>query len=229
MDKGILYGISTGPGDPELMTLKAVRILENVSVVATPRTRSGNAIAYDIASGVVDLSKKEVVYLEFPMSLDSDILQSNYKMQAAKIIDYLSKGVDVAMLNIGDASLYSTFSYVRDEVVSAGFESITVPGVNSFSASAGTLGISLTKSSLPMTVVPGRYKDIKSIIISPGTKVVMKPASEIGNIIKLLEEQNMLGQAYAVCNCGMPDEKVYQDITKLPLQGDYFVTIIILV
>lgn len=229
MNNGILYGVSTGPGDPELMTIKAAKVLEQARVIATPRTKNGNTIALDIASSVVDMAGKIIVYLDFPMSKEESVLIANYQRQAAIIIDYLRDGHDVAMLNIGDASLYSTFSYIRDIVVGNGFSSVVIPGVNSFSASAAVLGISLTKKNLPLTVIPGQYEELDNALSKPGTKVIMKPASQMADIVKLLSERHLLENSYAVCNCGLPEEMIYDELTKVPTRGSYLITIIVLI
>ncbi|MDE5557562.1 MAG: precorrin-2 C(20)-methyltransferase, partial [Ruminococcus sp.] len=109
---GKLYGVSVGAGDPELMTLKAVRIIEKSAVIAVPRT-SGKSLALSIVEKTIDLSGKIIIYLDFPMSRDKKILSENYD----KISEIICKNLyenDIAMLSIGDISIYSTFSYIAE-------------------------------------------------------------------------------------------------------------------
>ena len=103
MKYGILYGVSVGPGDPELMTVKAVRILERCPVVAAPRTAGEKTLALDIASGAADLRGKTILNLEFAMTRDPAELAASHRAAADTLENELREGRDVAMLNLGEA------------------------------------------------------------------------------------------------------------------------------
>ena len=117
---GVLYGVSVGPGDPELITLKAVRLIKECPVLAVPRTRGENTLALSIVMQTADIRGKEIVYTDFPMTRDKEILAKNYERIAELLAEYLEQGKNVAMLTIGDISIYSTFSYVGERAAQAG-------------------------------------------------------------------------------------------------------------
>ncbi|MBQ3473451.1 MAG: hypothetical protein IJH35_05245 [Methanobrevibacter sp.] len=99
MEKGTLYGVSIGPGEPELITLKALNIISNSKYIATPHTGTGDSLALSIVSQAIDLSDKEIMKLEFPMTKDKDILSKSHQVAADAIAEVLDTGNDVAMLN----------------------------------------------------------------------------------------------------------------------------------
>ena len=143
---GTFYGVSVGPGDPELMTLQAVRRLENCPVIAAPQTPKGGMLALDIAKGAVDLSGKTILPLRFAMSLDPAVQKAAHIEAARAVKEYLDAGQDVAMLNLGDVSVYATFGYLQEILEAEGCKTVMLPGVTSFCAAAARLGQSLTGS-----------------------------------------------------------------------------------
>lgn len=227
MKKGKFYGVSTGPGEPELMTLKAVHCIEKVQVIATPRTKGENTMALDIVKAVVDISDKEIVFLDFKMKKDADVLTSSHRQQADQVEEYLSKGQDVAMLNIGDASLFGTYCYIRELVEADGYETETIPGVTSFCAVAAVLGQSLTTMGKPMTIIPGSFGEVDKELDREGTKVIMKSASALPVVRQILEDKGLLSRTSMVANCGLETERVYRDITQAKEDEGYFVTILV--
>ena len=108
--KGIFYGVGIGPGDPELITLKAKRVLESCPVIATPQTSGGKTLALDIASQAVNLEGKTIVPLFFTMARDKEKQHAAHCQAAEEIEKYLAQGLDVAMLNLGDVSIFATYS-----------------------------------------------------------------------------------------------------------------------
>ena len=110
MKEGIFYGVSVGPGDPELMTRKAVRVIEECGVIVAPMTKGEKTLALDIARGAANLSRKEIVPIEFLMTRDREAQRQRHMEIAEQIAGYLRGGQDVTMLNLGDVSIYSTFS-----------------------------------------------------------------------------------------------------------------------
>lgn len=227
MAKGKLYGVSTGPGDPELMTVKAMNTIRKVQVIAAPRTKGENCMALDIVKGIMDVSDKEIEYLDFAMKRDSGVLNSTHRQQADQLIAVLETGKDVAMLNIGDASLFGTWCYIRDLVAEAGFEVETIPGVTSFSAIAAVLEQSLTTMNEPLMVIPGSYSDMKTVFAVPGSKVLMKSFRQLGAVKEAIEEAGLIDRASLVANCGLPTQRVYKDIRETEDNEGYFATILV--
>ncbi|MDD6154495.1 MAG: precorrin-2 C(20)-methyltransferase [Eubacteriales bacterium] len=226
-NRGKLIGVSIGPGDPELMTLKAVRAIESASVIATPRTKSGQMLAFDIAKQAVDMSSKTVLPIYFTMSRDPEVLKKAHEEAADKIEEYLKQGLDVAMLNLGDQSVFGTYCYVQDVIRDRGYETEMVAGVTSFCAIASLLGISLTDMNRPLIITPGNVTS--EVIDNDGTKVIMKSGKKLEEVISLLKEKGLLARSAMVADAGLPSQKIYKSLEEYE-EGDdlgYFATIIV--
>ena len=180
--KGVFYMTGVGPGDPELITKKAIRILEHCSVIAAPQ-KGARSLALTIAGEAADLSGKEILPLTFPMTEDPKILAQNYRDIADQIRIFLNQGRDVAMVILGDVSIYSTGTYIYRLLKNEGYEAVMVPGVPSFCAVAAALGTSLTEGSRPMHVIPAGRTDLDSALELDGTKILMKSGTHIYDII----------------------------------------------
>lgn len=228
MKKGVFYGVGVGPGDPELMTRKAVRVLERCPVIAAPRTKSGGMLALDIASAAVDLSEKTVVPLYFSMERDRDVQRTAHLAAAEAVREHLDGGRDVAMLNLGDVSIYATWSYLMELLKAQGYETVMVPGVPSFCAVAARLGVSLTEMDSPLHIAPGSM-DLDAVLDQPGTKVLMKSGRQLPAVLDALAARNALGTSMLVQNCGLPEETVYADLSQSRPEGrhGYFSTVVV--
>ncbi|SET06237.1 precorrin-2/cobalt-factor-2 C20-methyltransferase [[Clostridium] aminophilum] len=226
--RGVLYGVSVGPGDPELMTLRAVRTLEACDVIAAPEIKGGSHAALDIARRAVCLERKEIRMLSFTMSRDPEILVKSHEKQAEILIGILEQGKNVAMLNLGDASLYGTWEYIRDIAEHRGFETKTIPGVTSFSASAAALNVSLTSGADPLIILPASHPDITQKYLKlPGAKVLMKSGRNLAAIREMIEEAGLTDRAQMAVNCGMPDEKLFHSLRDAGDEEGYFSTILV--
>ena len=223
---GTFYGVSVGPGDPELITVKALRALGACPVIAVPRTRGENALALSIAQGAVDLSQKEIVYLDFLMSTDEDALAQNRAGHAAVIASRLERGEDVAMLSLGDISTFSTFSYLQ-ALLEDRFPVRVIPGVTSYCAAAAVLGKSLTVQDQPLTIIPASRTSMDSSLALPGTKVLMKSASSLKEVIEELDARGLAKRASLVQNCGLANQKVFDDIRDENIQAEYFTVVLV--
>lgn len=224
--KGTLYGVSVGPGDPELMTLQAVRLLKHCPVIAVPQTAGGGTVALDIASQTVDLSGKEMILLPFLMVRDRQKLHESHRRLAGLLRIPLDLGRDVAMLSLGDASVYSSFSYMAELLGTEGYPIAVSAGVTSFCASAAALGVSLTRMNQPVHIIPAGTDDGQALELS-GTKVLMKAGKALPQLISRLKERNQLDKAMLVQNCGLPDEKILKTIPADFEAPGYFTTVIV--
>lgn len=217
------YGVSVGPGDYELMTLKAVKILEKCNNIAVPKTHKGGTMALDIIKNVINIKNKNIIYLDFKMSRNAEENRLQHIKNAEIIIKELEKD-DVAMISIGDISVFSSFSYILDIIKKRGFESEIVAGVPSFCAVAAALGESLTVMKKPLHIIPGAFEDISKISDYDGTKVIMKSGNRLNNVLDALKYKD-----YSVVqNCGMKNQVIYkkgEDREKLSLS--YFTTILV--
>ena len=223
MNKGKFFGIGVGPGDPELLTLKAVRIIENVGVLAVPKTKDGKNVALDIVSKAIDISRKEILFLDFPMVKNKSILKEAHEENTSKIADILDKGSDVAFLTLGDVSIYSTFSYVHSKIEKMGYDTEICAGVPSFCAVAAKLKISLTSMKKPLHIIPAVHGDIEKTFELEGTKVFMKAGGSVKTIAN--EAKNKGFTVLGISDCGMESEREITDFEND--EFGYFTTIVV--
>ena len=215
---GTLYGVGVGPGDPSLITLKAVETIKAADIIAVPDT-GGEKIALNIVSDYVE--GKELMFCEIPMTKDKDALAQSHDKCAELICRRLSEGSNVAFITLGDPSVYSTYMYVHKRVVQKGFIARMVPGVTSFCASAAALGTALCEGKEPLHIIPAGYGNVNEALSLAGTKVLMKSKKK-GDIIQSLKDLGMLDKASMVECCGMENEKIYEQISDGCNSTGYF-------
>ena len=231
LKKGRFYGVSVGPGDPELLTLKAVRCLERCPVLAAPQTASGRMLALDIARGAADLRGKTILPLQFAMSRDAAVLRASHETAASAVRLFLDAGQDVAMLNLGDVSIYATFGYLQEILQAQGYATAMAAGVPSFCAAAARLNQPLTGGmDAPLTIAPGSRAD--KVLDTPGTKVLMKTGRQLPALLNTLDAHGALSRSALVCSCGLPDETIFPDLStaRPPQDGSkagYFATVLV--
>lgn len=222
---GKLYGVSVSSGDPELITLKAVRVIDSCRVIAVPRTKGENTLALSVAEKAVDLSNKKIIYIDFPMVRDKKILSENYE-RISEIICRELKENDVALLNIGDISIYSTFSYIAERVEAKGFETEQCAGVTSFCAVSALVGKPLVKESEQLHIIPYNAENVRNNDFSHGTYVIMKCGKNAPELTDILREKGLAERTYAVENCGLADERIYNNIDEINRCG-YFTVFVV--
>lgn len=220
---GILFGVSVGAGDPELMTIGAVKAIERCRIIAVPRTKNVSSLALFIAEQAVDMSGKEIIYFDFPMSHNGNEWKLSHVNAADIICGRLACGEDAAMLCLGDISVYSTFSYVAGIASQRGFICKWIPGVTSFCAAASVCGIPLVSGNEPLIVIPASAENFDKLIVQNGTKVIMKSRRITGKLRSALEGRSF----YAVSDCGLPGEHIYTDVDDIPENGSYFTVFIL--
>ncbi|MQN02048.1 MAG: precorrin-2 C(20)-methyltransferase [Lachnospiraceae bacterium] len=225
MDKntGILFGVGAGCGDPGDVTINAIKTLENCDVIVFP---SGKR-AYDIIKvSMPEISSKDLKFYNFPMIHDASALTARRKKIYSEVRDYLSDGKNVGFVTIGDVLVYSTFSYIRDLAVGDGFPVKIINGIPSFLSCAGRLGLILGQNDEEVHIIPGSA-DISSALDLPGMKIFMKLGKhlpELKNALAKKPEHEFLG---AVNRCGMSDEEIFTDISELPLEKSYLMTVFV--
>lgn len=223
--KGTLYGVGVGPGDPRLMTYLAVDTIKRCPVIAVPADGKGKAVAYKIASGIVeDIDAKECLNLSTPMIKDKAVLNAAYATAADTIIEQLEQGKDVACLTLGDPTIYSTYIYIHRLVKAKGYATEIVNGIPSFCAVSAKLGDSLVDRSEQLHVIPSTY-DIEDGLKLPGTKVLMKAASKMPIVKETLKRNDLKGAM--IENCGMPEEHIYHGVDEIPDQASYYSIIVV--
>ncbi len=225
MGLGKLYGVGVGPGDKELVTVKALRILKEADTVMVPLMKNGEKTAYHIIEDYVE--EKKVIECAMPMSKDFEALSRNYEALADSIEERLKAGNDIAFITLGDPTVYSTYMQLNEIITKRGYETEIIPGVPSFCAAAARLNMPLCERDEPLLVLPASYEKSRMGLHFPGTKVLMKANRAILKTRDILEEEGLLGQACMVERCGMEDEKVYRDLGGLEENSSYFSVIIV--
>lgn len=222
---GKLYGIGVGPGDPELLTLKAIRRIKESDVIAFPGTSKETCTAYDIVKQAIpDIDKKQVLAISMPMTKDSAQLAKSHQEGAKEIADLLHKNCTVAFLTLGDPTVYSTYLYIHSKMIAAGFNAEIVSGITSFCAVSARLNMGLVEKSQMLHVIPASYQ-IEDALTLKGTKVLMKAGKKISAVKELLKRQQV--EALMIENCGMTNEKIYWSVDEIPENAGYYSLIIV--
>lgn len=223
---GILYCIGVGPGDPELLTRKAVRLIQSCPAAAAPG--GTKSVAYQIAlQAAPELSQKSCLDLHLPMTKDPTVLRESHDRAAEQLLAALEQEQDVALLTLGDPSIYSTCMYLQERVQNAGCYVQVVPGVPSFCAAAAALGVSLTEADQPLRILPASYPCTESELECSGTKVLMKSGRQFAQVKQLLHDKGLLDRTMMVQNCGMEDERVFSSLADAGEQAGYFTLLIV--
>ena len=222
------FGIGIGPGDKELITLKAVRVLSNIDVVILPEARKDTgSTAYGIAKEHINPMAK-LITCEFPMVKDKDAFTRAGKEAADIITEYVSKGYNTAFLTLGDPSIYSTCQYII-RALSSDIEVETIPGITSFCAAAAMTNRVLVEGDEILSIIPAtcEYEMMSRVAKdSPGV-VIMKLFNHGDKAVRLLKENNMIENSVIVKKCGMVDCKVSSDIEKSLEEEKQYLSIIL--
>ncbi len=223
--RGTLYGVGVGPGDPKLMTFLAAETIRKCSVIAVPDRGMGRKMSWQIAKGILtDLDKKECLNLSIPMTKDSGVLEKRYELAAAQLAEKLEEGADIAYLTLGDPTIYSTYIYLHRAVKKLGYDARIISGVPSFCAVSARLGDSLADRSQQLHIIPSSY-DIEEALGYGGTKILMKAASRLPQVKQALKARDM--KAVMVENCGMDDERIYEELDAMPGEAGYYTVVVV--
>lgn len=203
---GKLYGVGIGPGDPELLTLKAYKLIEKSNCIVLPGPVPEETLAYRIVKPLFDnLDEKELVGIAFPMTKDPEVLRKNHEAGAERIIELLEEGKDAVFLTLGDSSVYATYTYVHHIVKARGYATEVIPGITSFCAAAAKTDEPLVENKQMLHVVPASY-GVDDALKLPGTKVFMKSGKQISSVVQAVVDA---GQSITIVeNCGLPGERV---------------------
>ena len=237
--KGHFYVVGVGPGDPELMTLKAVRILKQSPVWLAPAAhKNGTSTALTIASGVINGEQKEILTHHFPMKkvhagkpADPEVEQAWQK--AAQIIaGHLADGRDVAFPTLGDPAIYSTGFYVFEKLMEnvADMAVEIIPGVSAIGATSAAAAVPLCLGDERMVVIPATFEDtkLKDILSKFDCVVLMKVHRVMQRLVGVLEELNLLDKAVLVERTSLEDQRIRHDLKAAATEKlHYFSTMIV--
>lgn len=222
--KGTLYGVGVGPGDPELMTLKAVRMIRENEIIAVPGADVKETVAYKIAvQAVPELADKELLPIYMPMTHDAKELEEKHANGAKTLEACLDQGKNVVFLTLGDPCVYSTFSYLQHRVEADGYHTELVSGITSFCAAAARLNISLSEWNEQLHIVPAVHR-LDSDLSESGNYVLMKSGKKMNQVKEILAKSDR--DVLMVENCGMPEEHIYRSVEEIPDDAGYYSLII---
>lgn len=242
---GVFYGIGVGPGDPELLTLKAIRIMKECDMLAIAvsgsqvkepkrvqpfeqteyKTSLQDCVAYQIAlAAVPELKVKELLLLPMPMIKDRQQLDQIHEADTVKVMEILNEGKSVAFITLGDPTIYSTVLYVHRRIQSMNYSTSLIPGIPSFCAAAARLDMGLVENREELHIIPASYEVDESLKL-PGTKVLMKAGKQIRQVKQLLKDDRY--QVELVENCGMEQEKIYRNVNEIPETASYYSLMIV--
>ncbi len=237
--KGRFFVVGVGPGDPELMTLKAVRVLKQSQVWLVPAARKGgNSTALTIATGVVERENKEILTHHFPMKKvhigqppDAEV-KAAWKEAAELIYQRLKEGKDVAFPTLGDPAIYSTGFYVWETLLEnvPGMEVEIIPGVSAIGASSAASGVPLCLGDERMVVVPATFEDrkLREIFTEFESVVLMKVHNVMDRLVPLLDELGLLEKAVLVERTSHEDQRIHRDLKAAASRElHYFSTMIV--
>lgn len=249
---GTLYVIGVGPGDPELLTLKAARLLREVPCICVPKGREeGSSLALSIVKGALNLDGKEIVEAHFPMkktrrqgargkgqginpsghTVFDDELDIKWNETVEAVLSRLNKGTDVAFITLGDPTVYSTFFYLYDRLIKIDpdLDIEIIPGVSSINASASRAKISLGLADEKIAVLPATYvENLREIFQNFDTVVLMKVHRVFEKVVEILDAMSLTANAVYISRAGMEDEKIFRDIKALKEEDmNYFSMVIV--
>lgn len=232
MQTGILYGVSVGTGDPELITVKGLRILQHSKVIAFPagiKNRPG--VAQTIISSWLQ-PEQILLPLDFPYLQDEAKLQVAWQTAAQRVRKYLVQGLDVAFACLGDVSFYSTFTYLAQTLhhMDCQLEIVTIPGICSPMAIASILQLPLTVNRQKLAILPALYsvQELETALDWAEVVVLLKVSSVYQQIWHILAKRKLLEASWIVEKATFPDQKIYQDLSQYPqLKLSYFSLLLI--
>ena len=227
-EKGKLYGIGVGPGDTELLTLKAARILETAPVIFSPKSsKEKDSSALSIVKPILekreDYKRLMIVAPIFPMIEDKSELEKIWDSASEMIAQYLDSGRDVAFVTLGDTSVFSTYSYVQKRLIEE-YEIETIPGITSFTACAAAKNKALVEQNQILTIVPKIDDRLEQVLEYSDSIVLMKASRNTDELEATIDEKDRKKEIYSVQNCTREDEKIIEGFST---EKPYLTTTII--
>ena len=214
-----VYAVGVGPGDPELLTRKAERILREVPVICAPTARPDESSqALSIVEQFIDRGRQEVIIQVFPMRKEQDGLGKFWDAAAAEVAGKVRQGKNVAFITIGDPFLYSTFLYLF-RILGDRYPDIpieVVPGVSSITAAAAAAGVPLGMAAERIAIIPAAFdEDLAKILADFDTVVLMKIHRVFDRVYRQLVESGLDSKGVFVSRAGRPEQQVESDLAGL--------------
>lgn len=236
---GTFYVVGVGPGDPQLLTLKAAKILERCPNWFVPSAfENGGSMALNIVEGVVESAGKNILNHKFPMKqvhrgkdVDKEV-KAAWSKAAETIISYLQQDQDVVFPTLGDPAIYSTGFYVCETLQEYGtsFQVEIVPGVSAIGAASAVSSLPLCLGDERLVVIPATFENskIKDILDLCEVAVFMKVHKVMPRLVSLLEELDLIKNAVLVERCSLDDQRVWSDVREaVNCDLHYFSTMVV--
>jgi len=217
MESGKLIGVGVGPGNPDLLTLKAVKILKQVPVICSPRSaESKPSLALSIIEFILESRDDEFEVLDpvFPMIEDEAALHEHWDEAARQVKERLEQGKDVAFITLGDPTIYSTYAYLEKKIRPTGLEVETIPGITSFTGCAASAHLSLGEKDEIIVIVPKVDERLAPILEHVDTAVIMKTSRHSKELQNIVGQDSRQKDIISVQNCGMADEKIIKGFSQ---------------
>ena len=211
---GTFYGIGVGPGDPELLTVKAIDALKKIDVLIAPKTeKKSDSVALSIAQPYLKPSV-EILYRTFPMVKDFAAETAVFEAHKDEILKLLRGGLNVGFATLGDPMFYSTYIYIFKLLEPCGVPIVTVPGVPAFLAIAAQIGRPLASGNDILTIIPATadLAAVNDALTRADSTVLMKVYKNFAEIVDALTAHGMTDEAVLVSRCGLDDEKIITDL-----------------
>lgn len=230
---GTLYGVGLGPGDPELLTLKARRIIRAVPTLVVPVRRLGEpSFAWSIAEPHLRSRRQRVIWLPFPQDSGDPVLEAQWDRNGAEVARALARGRDAAFLTEGDPLFYSTFVHLAARLTARWPEVRVevVPGVTSMTAAAAAAGEPLVVRGDRLAVLPAVYDlaALERVLREFDTVVLLKVNRVLDRLVTTLERLGLAERAVLVERCGRPEQRVVRGLqAALERDVDYFSLVIV--
>ena len=229
----MVYAVGVGPGDPELLTRKAERILRRADVILAPVSHPGDAsVAHETVREFIDETRQELIMHQFPMTSDKSRLVPAWREAAAMMAERVAAGKNVAFITIGDPLLYSTFIYLlrifRESYPQVGVE--IVPGISSINTAAAIAGVSLAEAEEKIVVIPATagLDAIEKALHHYETVVLLKVKPLFGEILALLERTGHASGALFVERAGSSRQKVLTDLAAMKTHSPDYLSLMII-
>ena len=228
---GTLYGIGVGPGDPDLIPLKSIKILNRVHIVfAAASTKNNHSIAVSIARPHIP-ETTSIRILSFPMTKDENETREAWTENARIITNEIVQGKDVAFLTVGDSMTYSTYGYILKHIkASAPYVPIeSIPGITSYQAAAARLNTPLVEGEESLLVTSGvKGGDrLRKLSAKPETVVFLKAYRNVQDIISAVDEADLFQDCVGISKCGLPGEEIVTDLKEFSTKPPNYWTLII--
>jgi precorrin-2/cobalt-factor-2 C20-methyltransferase len=227
---GKLFGVGVGPGDPELLTLKAVRVIQAVGVIAVPCVkREGDSYALQIVHALLR-PEQTVVRLHFPMVRDLAVRARHRQRAAETVVAHLAQGLDVAFLTEGDPLLYSTFVYLLERMPE-GTPVEIVPGISSFNAAAAQARLPLVQADQPLALLPATVENLArlpDVLALFDTVVLFKLHRTFERVLEALDALDATERAVLVERASHLLGRVVRDVRSLQKGQLHYMSLLIL-